>query len=147
MEVSDKLSIYTKTTPCWIHPNFCAPRKTWQNHKIINKTDVFWSCNTTRMGTKRRFFKFLDLRVFAALLKDVPMGFNDAALPEPPLKNTRTAASRLKRTQDNPLMTTCAFYVRLLSICTENNGWENKLRKFSLHSWKKSMDTVPISSR
>jgi len=39
------------------------------------------------MNTKWRFYKLTNLTVFAALLKDVPMGCKDAVLPEPLLKN------------------------------------------------------------
>ena len=39
------------------------------------------------MNTKWRSYKLTDLTVFAALLKDVPMGSKNAVLPEPLLKN------------------------------------------------------------
>ena len=39
------------------------------------------------MNTKWRFYKLTNLTVFAALLKDVPMGCKNAVLPEPLLKN------------------------------------------------------------
>ena len=39
------------------------------------------------MNTKWWFYKLTNLTVFAALLKDVPMGCKDAVLPEPLLKN------------------------------------------------------------
>ena len=39
------------------------------------------------MNTKWRFYKLTNLTVFAALLKDVPMGCKDAVLPEPLLRN------------------------------------------------------------
>ena len=39
------------------------------------------------MNTKWRFYKLTNLTVFAALLKDVPMGCKNAALPKPLLKN------------------------------------------------------------
>ena len=45
------------------------------------------SCSRERMNTKWRFYKLLILTVFAALLKDVPMGCQNAVLPEPLLKN------------------------------------------------------------
>ena len=38
------------------------------------------------MNTKWRFYKLTNLIVFAALLKDVPMGYKIAVLPEPLLK-------------------------------------------------------------
>ena len=39
------------------------------------------------MNTKWRFYKLTNLTVFTALLKDVPMGCENAVLPEPLLKN------------------------------------------------------------
>ena len=54
---------------------------------FLNKTDVRESCSRERMNTKWRFYKLTDLTVFAALLKDVPMGCKNAVLPEPLLKN------------------------------------------------------------
>ena len=55
--------------------------------KLKNKTDVIGSCNRERMNTKWRFYKLTNLPVFAALLKDVPMGCKNAVLPEHLLKN------------------------------------------------------------
>ena len=54
---------------------------------FLNKTDVIESCSRERMNTKWRFYKLTNLTVFAAILKDVPMGCKDAVLPEPLLKN------------------------------------------------------------
>ena len=41
---------------------------------FLNKTDVIESCSQERMNTKWRFYKVTNLNVFAALLKEVPMG-------------------------------------------------------------------------
>ena len=54
---------------------------------FFNKTDVMEYCSRERMNTKWRFYKLTNLIVFAALLKDVPMGCKDAVLPEPLLRN------------------------------------------------------------
>ena len=54
---------------------------------FLNKTDVIESCYRERMNTKWRFYKLTNLTVFAALLKDVPMGCKNAVLFEPLLKN------------------------------------------------------------
>ena len=54
---------------------------------FFNKTDVIESCSRERNNTKRRFYKLTNLTVFAALLKDLPMGYKKAVLPEPLLKN------------------------------------------------------------
>ena len=54
---------------------------------FLNKTDVIDSCSRERMNTKWRFYKLRNLTVFAALLKDVPMGCKNAVLPEPLIEN------------------------------------------------------------
>ena len=55
--------------------------------EILKKTDVIESCTKERTNTKWRFFKLTHLTIFAALLKDIPMGCKDAVLPESLLKN------------------------------------------------------------
>ena len=54
---------------------------------FLNKTDAIESCSRETMNTKWRLYKLTNLTVFAALLKDVPMGCKNAVLPKPPLKN------------------------------------------------------------
>ena len=54
---------------------------------FLNKIDVIESCSRERMNTKWRFHKLTNLTVFAALLKDVRMGYKNAVLPEPLLRN------------------------------------------------------------
>ena len=54
---------------------------------FLNKTDVIEPCSREKMNTKYRFYKLTNLTVFAALLKDVPMGCKNAVLPESLLKN------------------------------------------------------------
>ena len=53
----------------------------------LNQTDVIESWSRERTNTKWRFYRLTNLTVFAALLKDVPMGYKNAVLPEPLLKN------------------------------------------------------------
>ena len=50
---------------------------------FLNQSDVIESCSRERTNTKWRFYKLTNLTVFAALLKDVPMGCKNAVLPEP----------------------------------------------------------------
>ena len=54
---------------------------------IVNQIDVIESCTRERMNTKWKFYKLTNLTVFAALLKDIPIGCRDAVLPDPLLKN------------------------------------------------------------
>ena len=55
--------------------------------EILKKTDVIESCTKERSNTKWRFFEFTNFTIFAALLRDIPMGCKDAVLPESLLKN------------------------------------------------------------
>ena len=50
--------------------------------EILEKTDVIESCTKERSNTKWRFFKLTNLKIFAAIFKDKPMGCKDAVLPE-----------------------------------------------------------------
>ena len=54
---------------------------------FLNKTDVIKSCSRERRNAKWRFYKLTNITVFAALLKDVPMGCKKAVLPEPLSRN------------------------------------------------------------
>ena len=55
--------------------------------QILKKTDVIESCAKERSNSKWRFFKLTNLTIFAALLRDIPMGCKDAFLPESLLRN------------------------------------------------------------
>ena len=55
--------------------------------EILKKTDVIESCTKERSNTKWSFFKLTNLTIFAALLRDIPMGCKDAVLLESLLKN------------------------------------------------------------
>ena len=55
--------------------------------ETLKKTDVNESCTKERSNTKWRFFKLSNLTIFAALLRDIPMGCKDAVLPESLLRN------------------------------------------------------------
>ena len=55
--------------------------------EILKKTDVIESCTNKRSSTKWKFFILPNLTIFAAILRDIPMGCKDAVLPESLLKN------------------------------------------------------------
>ena len=50
----------------------------------LNVADV---CTRERANTKWKIYKLTNLTIFAASLKDVPMGCKDTVLPEPLLRN------------------------------------------------------------
>ena len=55
--------------------------------EIFKKTDVIESCTNEWSNTKWRFFYLTILTIFAALLRDIPMGRKDVVLLESLLKN------------------------------------------------------------
>ena len=71
--------------------------------KILKKTDVIESCTKERSNTKWSFFKLTNLTIFAALLRDIPMGWKDAILPEFLLKNHRVNCLTFEKNTRKPL--------------------------------------------
>ena len=108
---------------------------------FLNKTDVIESCSREKLSTKWRFYNLTNLTVFAALIKDVPMGCENAVSPKPLRKNQTIN----KNIQDNHITITCASFVRFLSICLAVNAWKKKIQNCSIYSSKKWTDWAPIS--
>ena len=81
---------HTKTISCWIDSNLWAPGKTWQNKKVFS-TKLTSLCRGAEKERTRswelNFYKLANVFVFAASLKDVPIGCKDNVLPKPLLKN------------------------------------------------------------
>ena len=64
----------------------CTPNDITNLKEKLQKVDIVDRCTWERANTKWNFYKLTNLTVFAALLKDVPMGCEDSILPEPLLK-------------------------------------------------------------
>ena len=69
---------------------------------FLNKSDAIESCSRERLSTKWRLYKLTNLTVFAALLKNVPMGCKDEVLPEPLLKNCTINCLTFERNTRQP---------------------------------------------
>ena len=68
----------------------CTPDDISNLKEKLQKMDVVDLCTRERAHNKWKFYKLANLTVFAALLKDVPMGCKDSVLPEMLFeKNTR----------------------------------------------------------
>ena len=65
----------------------CTPDDKTNLKEELQKMDIVDLFTRERANTKWKFCKLTNLTVFAALLKDVPMGCKDSALPELLLKN------------------------------------------------------------
>ena len=94
---------------------------------FLIKTDVTESCSRERMNTKWRFYKLSNLTAFAFLLSKIFLwGAKTQSYPNHFWRNAQSTVSCLKKIQDNHVTTTCAYFVRLLSTCTEINDWKKK---------------------
>ena len=65
----------------------CTPDDITNLKEKLQKKDFVDLCRRERANTKWKFYKLTNLTVYAALLKDVPMGCKNTVLPEPLLKN------------------------------------------------------------
>ena len=93
----------------------CTPDDITNLKEKVQKMDIVDLCTRERAKTKWKFYKLTNLTVFAALLKDVPMGCKDSVLPEPLLKNQNlnclTYEQNTKKTiqrQSLPLQSSCS---------------------------------------
>ena len=83
---------------------------------FLNKTDVIESYSRKRMNTKWSFYKLRNLTVFAALLKDVPMGCKNAVSPELLLKNHIINCLTYEETTRQPNNNLCLFRALALHL-------------------------------
>ena len=101
--------------------------------KILKKTDVIESCTKERSNTKWTFFKLTNLTIFAAILRDKPMGCKDAVLLESFLRNPSinclTHEQNTKKTYKDNL---CLFRELALHLHGNERLEEETSKLFSL---------------
>ena len=88
--------------------------------KKLNKTDVIESCTKERFNAKRRFFKLTNLTIFAAILRDLPMGCKDAVLRESLLKNHTVNCLTYEQYTKKPYHENLCFF-RALALYLHGN--------------------------
>ena len=64
--------------------------------------DIFDLCTRERANTKWKFYKLTNLTIFAALLKDIPMGCKDTVLLESLLRNCNVSCLTFERNSSQP---------------------------------------------
>ena len=101
----------------------------------VQKVDTVDLCTRERDKTKWKFYKLTNLTVFAALLKDVPLGCKDSLLPEPLLKNPNMKCLTFQKVHESLTMTIFALSEHLLCIYLATRDWRKKHPKFSNFSW------------
>ena len=91
-------------------------------------------CTRERANTKWKFYKLTNLTVFAALLKDVPMGCKDSVLPEPLLINKIVICLTFGKDTRKPYNDSLCLFEQLLCVYFATRDWKRKHTKFSFFS-------------
>ena len=99
--------------------------------EIWKKTDVIESFTKERPNTKWRFFILTNLTIFAALLRDIPMGCKDAVLPESLLRNPSINCLTYEQNTKKHTRTIFASSEHLLSTCMELRDSRKKHQSYS----------------
>ena len=76
----------------------------------VEKFVIVEQCTQERQNTKWRFKLITNVRIFAALLKNIPMGCPDSVLPEPLLRHTQVNCL-LSNKEDEPYKDHLCFSV------------------------------------
>ena len=100
--------------------------------KILKKTDLIESCTKERSNRKWRFFEVTNLTIFAALLRDIPMGCKDAVLPESLLRNHSINCLTYEQNTKKNTKTIFVFSEHLLSTCMEMRDSRKKHQSYSI---------------
>ena len=109
----------------------CTPDEITNLERNLQRVDIVDLCTRERVNTKWKFYKLTNLTVFAALLKDAPMGCKDCVLHEPLVKTQNVNCLTFGKVQESLSMTNFAFSEHLLSTCMEMRDWRRKHPSFS----------------
>ena len=116
-----------------------------KNFLII--TDVIESSIREKMNTKQRFYKLTNPTVFAALLKDVPMGCKDAVLPELLLQNGTINCLTFEENRCEPYEDKfCLFRALALHLQGSQRLKEKTAKIFNLFI-NRTLDSAAVSPR
>ena len=111
----------------------CTPDDITNLKEKLQKMDVVDLCTREKANTKWKFYKLTNLTVFAALLKDVPMGCKGSVLPETLLRNQSvnclTYEQNTKKTYKDNL---CVFRALALHLHGDERLEEETSKIFKL---------------
>ena len=108
----------------------CTPDDITNLKKKLQKMDIVDLCTRERADTKWKFYKLAKLKVFAALLKEVPMGCKDTVLPEPLLKNQNVYCLSYEQNTKKPYKDNLCLFRALALHLHENERLEEETFKF-----------------
>ena len=88
----------------------CTPDDKVNLKEKLQRMDIIDLCTRERANTKWKFYKLTNVTVFAALLKDIPMGCKDTVLPEPLLRNCNVNCLTFERNSSQPYIDNLCFF-------------------------------------
>ena len=92
--------------------------------------DIVDLCTRERANTKWMFYKLTNLTVFAALLKDVPMGCKASVLAETLLKNQNVNCLTFEKNTRKPYNDNLCLFRAVALQLLGNERLEEKISKF-----------------
>ena len=109
----------------------CIPDDVTHLKVKLQKRDIVNLCTRERANTNCKFYKLTNLTVFAALLKDVPMGCKDSVLPEPLLKNRNVnCLTFAKKNTRKPYNSNLCLFRAVAMHLIGNERLEEEISKF-----------------
>ena len=100
--------------------------------EILKKTDVIESCRKERSNTMWTSFKLSNLTIFAALLRDIPMGCKDAVLPESLVKNHTVNCQTFEKNTRKPYNDNLYLFRSVALLFFGNERLEETSKLFNL---------------
>ena len=111
----------------------CTPVDIVNLKEKIQKKDIIDLCTRERANTKWKFYKLTNVAIFAALLKDIPMGCKDTVLPEPLLKNHNVNCLNFEKNTRQPYNgNLCLFRALALHLFVNEKLEEETSKIFNL---------------
>ena len=107
----------------------CTPDNITNLKEKLQKIDIVDLCTRERANTKCKLYKLTNLPVFAALLKDVPMGCKDSVLPEPLMKNQIVTRLPYEQNTEKPYKDNLCLFRALALHLHRNEGLEQETSK------------------
>ena len=113
---------------------------------VLGNNGVIVVCHKVRANTKWKFYNFPAFTVFAALLREVPMGCNDAVLQEPLSKNHTVNCLSYEENTKKLLNDNLCLFRALVLHSHRNGGLEEETTlnwtDSSLKNWRKLIKQV-----
>ena len=107
----------------------CTPDDFVNLKEKLQKMDIIDLFTRERANTKWKFYKLTNVIVFAALVKDIPMGCKDTVLPEPLLKNHNVNCLKFERNKSQPYNDNLCLFRAVALDLFGNEGLEEETSK------------------